>query len=316
LIAQVWPSGRPIYRVVQWTSRAKRIHTKEDHAVKVPGVQPPTPIDVTGLFAPERRALLQLLSGLNGKQWDTPTVCPGWTVKDVAIHLLGVDLGNLSVQRDGFTSASTAGPASGERAALVAFVTDLNETWVATARRLSPRILRELLTVTGEMIAAYFGTLDLLATGPAVSWAGPDPAPVWLHVSREYTERWVHQQQIREALALPGFMETEHAAPVLAAFVHALPHALRNRTALPGTCIKLTIDGPAGGRWIAVRTEDRWALGRDDGRPADVAVAIDQDLAWRLFTKGVTPACALPRVRIEGDRSLGSAVLEMVSIIA
>ena len=279
-------------------------------------LQPPPPIDVTGLFAPERHALLDLLSGLSGNQWDTPTVCPGWTVRDVAIHLLGVDLGNLSVQRDGFIGTSTAGPSGSGHTALVAFVTDLNESWVAAARRLSPRLLRELLAVTGEMIAAYFGTLDSLATGPVVSWAGPDPAPVWLHVAREYTERWVHQQQIRDALALPGFMEPEHAAPVLAAFVHALPHALRDRTAELWTCVKLTIDGPAGGSWIAVRMEDRWALGRDDGRPADVAVAIDQDLAWRLFTKGVTPVGALPRVRIEGHRSLGSAVLEMVSIIA
>ena len=49
--------------------------------------------------------------------------------------------------------------------------------------------------------------------------------------------------------------------------------------------------------------------------PASV-VTLDQDLAWRLFTKAVTPADALARVRIEGDRSLGAVVLDTVSIIA
>jgi uncharacterized protein (TIGR03083 family) len=75
-----------------------------------PGIQPPPPIDVRDLFPAERRALLQLLSGLTDDQWATPTICPGWTVKDVALHVLGVDLGNLSVQRDGFIDASTVGP--------------------------------------------------------------------------------------------------------------------------------------------------------------------------------------------------------------
>jgi uncharacterized protein (TIGR03083 family) len=281
-----------------------------------PGVQPPPSIDVRDLFPAERQALLQLLSGLTDDQWATPTVCPGWTVKDVALHVLGVDLGNLSVQRDGFIDASTAGPRGDEWEALVAFVADLNETWVRAARRLSPRLLCELLAVTGEMIAAYVGTLDLLATGHPVSWAGPYPAPVWLHVAREYTERWVHQQQIRDALALPGFDDPQYIAPVLAAFVHALPHTLRHSGAAPGTRVRLTISGPAGGSWVALRTENRWALGQDDEGPATATVMVDQDLAWRLFTKAVTPADALPRVRIEGDRSLGAMVLNIVSIIA
>ena len=281
-----------------------------------PDLQPPPPIDVRDLFPAERQALLQLLSGLTDDQWATPTVCPGWTVKDVALHVLGVDLGNLSVQRDGFVDASTAGPRGDEWEALVAFVADLNETWVRAARRLSPRLLCELLAVTGELIATYFGTLDLLATGRPVSWAGPHPAPVWLHVAREYTERWVHQQQIRAALALPGFDDPTYVAPVLAAFVHALPHTLRHSAAAPGTRVRLTISGPAGGSWVALRAEDRWALGQADAAPATATVTVDQDLAWRLFTKAVTPADALPRVRIEGDRSLGAMVLNTVSIIA
>ncbi len=230
--------------------------------------------------------------------------------------MLGADLGNLSVQRDGFVDVSTVGPRGDERAALVAFVADLNQTWVSAARRLSPRLLCELLAVIGEAIAAYFAGLDLRAVGNPVSWAGPDPAPVWLHVAREYTERWVHQQQTRDALVLPGFTEPEHLAPVPAAFVHALPHTLRHRTAAPGTRVRLCISGPAGGDWVALRTEDRWMLGQDDGEAVNATVTVDQDLAWRLFTRGVAPADALPHVRIEGDRSLGMVVLDTVSIIA
>ncbi len=43
---------------------------------------------------------------------------------------------------------------------------------------------------------------------------------------------------------------------------------------------------------------------------------MDGDTAWRLFTKGISKAEALARVRIEGDATVGEKVLETVSIIA
>jgi uncharacterized protein (TIGR03083 family) len=274
------------------------------------------PIDVRPLFVPERQALLALLADLSDEEWTRPTVCPGWSVKDVALHVLGVDLGNLSVQRDSFIDSSTAGPPDEEWASVVAFVADLNQSWVMAARRLSPRVLCALLAVTGEAIAAYFGSLDVLALGGPVEWAGPDPAPVWLHVAREYTERWVHQQQIRDALARPGLMEVEHLAPVLAAFVHALPHTLRQVSAPEHTCVRLIISGPAGGSWLARHTASAWELAPDEGNASAATVTMEQNLAWRLFTKGITPPAALPCVRLEGDHALGRVVLETVSIIA
>ena len=43
---------------------------------------------------------------------------------------------------------------------------------------------------------------------------------------------------------------------------------------------------------------------------------IDQDLAWRLFTRSVTPEQASPRATFAGDQQLAERVLQMVSIIA
>ncbi|BCY11593.1 maleylpyruvate isomerase family mycothiol-dependent enzyme [Actinoplanes sp. L3-i22] len=34
-----------------------------------------------------RRAILEFLSGLSPDEWDTPSLCAGWTVRDVAAHL-------------------------------------------------------------------------------------------------------------------------------------------------------------------------------------------------------------------------------------
>jgi uncharacterized protein (TIGR03083 family) len=281
-------------------------------------VEPLDPIAVVALFPEERGHLLRLLAALSDEQWSTPTACPGWTVKDVALHVLGVDVGVLSRQRDRFAHPSVAAP-DGEAmqwAQLVSVVTQLNDVWVHAARRISPRLLCELLAFTGDAVSMYFQSLDPTAMGGPVSWAGPAPAPVWLDVAREYTERWVHQQQIRDALHQPGLKSPQYFAPVLATFVHALPYTLRDVTAPPGTAVQLVITGAAGGAWVAMRTDDAWVLGQDQGATATASVTLDQEVAWRLFTKGITREEALRHLRFEGDRSLGDRVLEMVSIIA
>ena len=43
---------------------------------------------------------------------------------------------------------------------------------------------------------------------------------------------------------------------------------------------------------------------------------MDQEIAWRLFTKGITRAEAMKSVKFSGNRSLAERVLDVVSIIA
>jgi uncharacterized protein (TIGR03083 family) len=67
-------------------------------------------VDAFPLLAPLRSELLALLAGLSPEDWLLPTACPGWPVHGVAAHLLGVELGNVSVRRDSWA----LGPASDE----------------------------------------------------------------------------------------------------------------------------------------------------------------------------------------------------------
>jgi len=129
--------------------------------------------------------------------------------------------------------------------------------------------------VTGKELEAAYRGLDLLALGNAVSWAGPDPAPVWLDIAREYTEQWVHQAQIRDALHLPMLDEARLFAPVLDTFMWALPHTLRDMTSPPGTALRVLITGDAGGEWWAVRRDDQWVLRKELHREADATVTMD-----------------------------------------
>jgi len=276
------------------------------------GLIPPEPVIVADLFAEILDGLIKLLSNLDASDWGKTTVCTGWTVKDVALHLLGVEIGNLSSRRDSHKfGASVDGWAE-----LVAFVNDWNAEWVRVARRISNPLLIDLLQITGRQMNDYFHSLDPYLPGNAISWVGLQPAPVWLDLAREFTERWHHQQHIRDATGQPGFKEPRFLAPVLATFVRALPRTFRTVTTTEGTVVTLTITGDSGGRWSVLREEDDWKL--FSGSPADPAaeLILDEDTAWRLFTHGLTADQARGHAVLKGNPVLGLQVLKMVSIIA
>ncbi|MFN8592046.1 MAG: maleylpyruvate isomerase family mycothiol-dependent enzyme [Thermomicrobiales bacterium] len=275
------------------------------------------PLDLRDRFPGLRAELTALLRGLSPEEWNRETVCPGWSVQDIAAHLLADDLGRLSWGRDRFVSPTfAAGLDIDTLPGFIQAIDRQNGVWVAAARRFSPALLLDLLTVSGEWTEAYFASLDLNAIGMPVDWAGPDPAPVWLDVAREYTERWVHQQQIRDAVGQPGLKERQWLHPVLATFVRALPLALTPVNAPDGTAVRLTITGDAGGAWVARRDVGKWLLGAAPDLAVDATVTLDQETAWRLFTKGIAKNEARQRATIAGDRALAEHILSTVSILA
>ena len=275
-------------------------------------LQPPQPVIVVDLFPEILDELLSLLAGFTAADWDAPTVCPGWSVKDVALHLLGGEIGNLARRRDGHVLGSSI--ASWEE--LVTFINRWNESWVQMARRMSPRLLMDLLQFTGSQACEYFRSLHPYVLGGPVSWAGPQPAPVWLDLAREYTERWHHQQHIRDAVGKPGLKQPRYFAPVLAAFVWALPRAFRSTQAVEGTVMTLRIAGASGGQWSLVREGEEWKLCQGAVEQPEAEVIVEADIAWRLFTRGLPRGQALEYVVLHGDQGLGLRVLEAVSIIA
>jgi uncharacterized protein (TIGR03083 family) len=278
-------------------------------------VQAVEPIYLIERFPGLHQELMSLLRGLDEADWSRPTACALWSVKDIVAHLLDTGLRRLSSGRDGFMPAPEAGIAS--YTDLVAYLNRLNAEWVGATRRLSPRVLMELMDVTAPQVHAFFGSLDPHARALfGVAWAGEESSPVWFDIGREYTERWLHQQQIREAVGAPGLLGREWLYPALDIFMRALPHTYRAVPAEAGQSIHFAIRGEAGGNWTLRRQSQGWSLftGRDD-HPA-TRVSLDQETAWKLFSKGLSPEGARRSVRIEGDSRLGEPVFGALAVMA
>jgi uncharacterized protein (TIGR03083 family) len=274
----------------------------------------PRPILVADLFPEVLSALITLLRNLTPKDWTQPTACVDWAVKDVALHLLAVDISNLSRKRDGH-SLEPQKPIRNNQD-LLTFINFLNESWMTAAQRISTPLLIDLLSYVGEQTNIFFASLDPFEIGDPVSWAGPEPAPHWLDLAREYTERWHHQQHIRDAVGKPGLKERRFFAPILDAFVRALPFTFRDVAVSQETQVTLEIAGDSGGVWTIQKEGESWSLYVGSVPTPAAKVSFDQEDAWRLFTKGLTPAQVRERASLTGADDLGSIIFQMVSIIA
>jgi uncharacterized protein (TIGR03083 family) len=278
-------------------------------------VRPVGPVYLVGRFPGLHDELMSLLHGLREADWSRPTACALWSVKDIVAHLLDSGLRRLSSGRDGFMPAPERGILG--YTDLVAHLNRLNAEWVGAARRLSPQVLLELMDVMAPKVHTFFGSLDPHAPAVfGVAWAGEESSPVWFDIGREYTERWLHQQQIREAVGAPGLVGREWLHPALDIFMRALPHTYRAVPAAPGRSIHFSIRGEAGGDWTLRRQPQGWRLfaGHDDHSAA--RVSLDQEAAWKLFSKGLSPEAARRSVKIEGDLGLGEPVFRALAVMA
>lgn len=262
-------------------------------------------VDVRAPLTAQRRRLTGLLDALRGEQWDTATAAPLWSVKDVALHLLGGELSWLARNRDHETAGVV--PAAAGHGEFVRRLDRRNQTWVDGSQALSPRLIIDLLQWSGEQFDDCLRTHDLRRPS-SVYWAGE--APLWFDLAREFTERWVHYWQIREAVRPEGDpRQDEYLSLVLRTFIWGFPH--QYRAAAPvGTVI--TIDIGETGTWTLTRNATGWDLDEGQAGPAAAILRMTGDAASRLLTGArYDPS----QVHVSGDSALTVPLLQVRGII-
>mgnify|MGYP003945797685 CR=1 FL=1 len=257
--------------------------------------------------------LIELLRSLSPSEWEAQTVAPRWQVRDVAAHLLDTVLRKLSLVRDSWyvENVNIQSPQD-----VVTLVNRLNEEGVTVYRRLSPSVLIDMMKLACEQSASFHESLDLFAEAAfGVSWAGEERSLNWFDTARELTERWHHQQQIRVATDRPGIMTRELYHPVLDCFLRGLPHLYRDTEAPSGTVLLVEISGECGGKWFLSRNNGKWELVKEAGAELAARVTIPQEIAWRVFTKGIDRDSARAQIKFEGDPHLANRVLDLTAIV-
>ncbi len=273
------------------------------------------PIQTVDLFPVLDQKLITLLRSLSSEEWQRNTVSPSWNIYDIALHLLDGNIRGISLGRDRHFGVAAEG--TDTYVGLVSFLNQLNHDWVKAGQRISPPLLIHLLDLTNKEYFQYLKTLDPEAEALfPVAWAGEQTSPNWFHIAREYTEKYHHQQQIRQALGKEAELMTSFLyVPFMDTLIRALPHFYADQPANTGTTILIKVsDG--NGQWYLTKNTHGWELYRSCPIHPSCSVTIDKRIAWRLFTKGISKEEALKYLDIQGKNELGIRLLDVVAVMA
>jgi uncharacterized protein (TIGR03083 family) len=248
-------------------------------------------------------SLLGLAAELADGDWDRPSPCPGWSVRDVYSHVIGTEAGLLG--RD------PAPPLEAHGSHVRNDMGRSNEAEVLLRRgRPGSAIVAELEEVTSARLAALRAMTDEDFAAEAWSPAGPGTYEDFMAV--RVFDCWVHEQDVRRAVGRPGHLSGAAVDRSLAATVSVMPYVVGKRAGAPeGVTVAFDVTGP---------TARRWAVAVEGGRarpvpevPVEPTVRISADIGtfMALACGRVDPddELAAGRVTVHGDRQVGTAVV-------
>lgn len=273
-------------------------------------------IQTNQLFRGLARRLITLLRGLSFDSWTRPTCYPNWTVHDIAVHLLQTSMSRLSSQRDGFAREGRAPNSDGFESLCESIDAD-NTLWTDTLSPVSPRIVVNLLEKYELQLARFLRHIPSKSLSSiGVAWAGEHRSPTWFDTAREFTERWHHQQQIRDAVGAPDITGPKYLRPVISTLVRAVPYWYADLAAPEGSSVDIHVEGESGGRWQLRRLSQRWRISQNSGETKPAAsVTMSQDTAWRFLTRTIPARQAERLMTFWGDETLSRHFLQVIAVM-
>ena len=255
--------------------------------------------DEAGVMAREElQRFLALVETLSGDDWEQPTDCTEWSVRDILAHQAGAYAGYTSWSE--FMHQVTARPAPGQMQ-----VDALNRRQLADRAGHTPvDLIAELRTVGPKAIRTR-QRLPWPLRKLKVPFGPPlGTVPIEYLTDMLYTrDTWMHRADMTRATGRAFRQTAEHDGRVNALVVRDLARALKD--VLHGRTVVFDLGGAAGGRYRI-------------GTMAEPTVIVKMDVVDfnRLASARLTSQAAKEqgRVTLSGDRSFGDQVLAATSV--
>lgn len=151
--------------------------------------------------------MVSLWKSLDPADWTRPSLCEGWTVKDVAVHCIRGETEIFQPMLRRSMAGDTTPPADFD-------LEGINDRQIADGRVVPPAQLID------EAEAAIDGTQKMLAEMSDAQWDAPSwnpitPGTAGFYVKGRIWEWWTHGQDVRIPLKRPGGREPERTTPVV-----------------------------------------------------------------------------------------------------
>lgn len=251
--------------------------------------------------------IVSLLRGLSADDWHRPTDLPGWDVHDVAAHLAHLE---SELAGDGLGETGTSRPGNATRISA-----DYTATGPLARRGQAPeQVVAELEQATAKRLAA-------LRKDPPTDGSAPASPPLgglgwdWTTLlSNRIVDVWMHDQDVRRAVGLPGGLDTPGAAHTTGVFLRAFGFVVGKRVAPPaGTTIVLDVTGPQAALVaVEVGADGRAVPLREAPDHPTVRLTMGSE-AYLILSGGRRPVDRV-EVHLEGDPDLAGKVLAALAV--
>lgn len=243
-------------------------------------------------------AVVALAEDLSPDEWDLPTACPGWTVKDNVSHVIGTEamlLGRPTPDVDVPDDLPHVRNDIGR----------VNEAWIESYRhRSNADVLADLRGVVAERREVLDAMDQAAFDADSFTPAGPDTYGRFMRI--RVMDIWFHEQDIREAVGRPGHLEGPATAAVLDEIAHVIGYVVGKKAGAPaGSSVRFELTEPLARR-IDVEVGDRARVVDGlAGAPTTTLTMPGHHFTRLVGGRGADPSV----VAIDGDRELGEAVV-------
>ncbi|MFG3047148.1 maleylpyruvate isomerase family mycothiol-dependent enzyme [Streptomyces sp. NPDC048241] len=253
-------------------------------------------------------AIAELVNPLAEAEWNRRTPCPGWSVRDVVSHVIGLDCEMLGDPRPIHSLPSDLFHVATEGQRYMEMQVDVRRHHTAPemTSELEYTVIRRNRQIRNE------------SRQPDTVVRGPMGKEITLELAMRMRafDVWVHEQDLRTALGRPGNLDSPGALVARDLLLAGLPKVVAKKAEAPrSSAIVFDVHGPVEFlRTIRVDIQGRGTLETAPALGPAAAFTLDWETYFRLACGRISPEAAGDRIKTEGDPELTAAILRNFTV--
>jgi uncharacterized protein (TIGR03083 family) len=268
--------------------------------VQASAILPLSHREAMGMATRELERFLALVTALSAEEWEHPTACPRWNVRQMLAHVTGAAASYARWSE--FTRQNSFKVQRPYRVAGLSFLDSLNQIQVDDRASATPAALIDELHTVGPRALATRARLPVLLRELRLPLPALGFVPIGYLTDLIYTrDMWMHRLDLCRATGREMVMSPEHDGRIVSLIMRDLAKKLA--APLRKTSIVYHLSGRVGGTWQL-------------GAQVSPAATIQLDVLDfnRLASGRLTPEEAWSCVEIEGDTALAREVLKHTNV--
>ncbi|MEU4209762.1 maleylpyruvate isomerase family mycothiol-dependent enzyme [Streptomyces sp. NPDC026206] len=252
----------------------------------------------------------ELVKLLAESDWNRATECPGWSVRDVVSHVIGIECEMLGDPRPIHTLPRDLRHVTDEFSRYIEVQVDVRRCH--TAPEMTSELEYTIIRRSRQL------RNDQRPPQTPVRW----PLGTTTERTLERTlmlrafDVWTHEQDLRRALGMPGNLDSPAAALTRDFLLLALPGVVaQGAGARPGSTVVFDVHGPLEFlRTVRVGPQGKGSLESTVSLGPAVTFGLDWETYARLACGRVRPEAVADRIKVEGDQALAGAILREFAV--